>query len=66
MSEPFFFRVNEEVTGAVIDAPGGGFRLSAFHAPSGREIYGIEHSAEAVVGWMEGAKLVLCEAEGKA
>lgn len=65
MSEPMFFQHPSGLHLSVTETPKG-FMLSAHNPETGRTVYGFEDSEDAAVGWAEGARLVLCDAEGRA
>lgn len=65
MSEPMFFQHPCGLHLSVTETPKG-YMLSAFNPDTGRTVYGFEETEDGAFGWAEGARLVLCDAEGSA
>lgn len=63
---PTLFSLTPDIGASIIADPEGGFRLSVFHFPSERELYGFEETMDRAHGWLEGAKLAFAEPEGSA
>ncbi len=65
MTEPLIFRHPCGLHLLINETPEG-FMLSAYDPDTGRVVYGFEDIKDDAVGWCEGARLVLCGAEGSA
>ncbi|MDU8946118.1 hypothetical protein [Ovoidimarina sediminis] len=66
MSERISLQITSDIQGAIMPAPDGLYLVSAFHAPTGNAVYGIEDSAERALGWLEAAQIALAEPVGTA
>ncbi len=57
--------VSRDITGAMLEAPGG-FVVSVFHHPSNRALYGFEHSSDGALEWLYASRLIFDNPEGNA
>lgn len=63
MSEPMFCQHPFGLHLPVMGTPSG-YMLFAYKLETGRAVYGFEETEDGAFGWAEGARLVLCDAEG--
>lgn len=66
MSAPIFMQVTPELHGAIVAGVNSGFVCSVFHAPTGEALCGFEPTYERAVSWIESARIIFAQPEGRA